>query len=1127
MAPTHPMGKDGTQESKGTVKSTLPVAVVVNDSRTELHAIAGLLQKAGLEPRPFRGAEAALAGMDPNVPPAIIVSDVHMPGIDGWMFCRLLRSADYAAFNDVPILVVSATFAGAEPARIASDLGAEAFLAFPASEEQFIQQVQSILQGKPSRHHPRILIIEDSQALAGILQNDFSAAGYRADVAFTAAEAVAAFAQVAYDVAVIDYHLPDGTGDVLLDRFRIERPGCVCIMITGDLKPALSLDWMKRGAAAYLCKPFDERYLLELCARARRERALMRVPKLLEQRTRELRQSEERLASVLETQQELICRFTPAATITFVNPAFCRFFGQSPAERIGSSFWALVPDASQPGIREALARLAADKPVRTAVHPVVRPGHALAFVEWTGQALFDESGKIAEYQFVGRDITGRKRVEEALDQRMMALIQPLDSPEGIEMEALFNLEDLQRLQDEFAEATGVASVITRIDGTPLTRPSRFTRLCELIRATPAGRANCFRSDALIGGHCAKGPSLQPCLSGGLWDAGAGITVGGRHIANWLIGQVRDGTQTEAGIRAYAREIGADEEAVAKAFLDVPILSKEQFAKIARMLNTLAGQHSNFAYQNVQQARFINDLRRAEEQMLASTERLATVMDSMEAIVTIADMPNHDLLFLNEYGRQVCGDSDQQTAWKTLQGLEGSGQFCADERLVDASGKPAPPWHWEHQDPVSGNWYEIRVCAIEWTDGRLVRMGIASDITDRKRIEEKKRKLEAKLLQAQKLETIGQLAAGVAHDFNNLFGVILGYTELALDHADPASSLHDELEEIQKAAERSASLTRQLLGFARKQTIVPRVLDLNETVAGMLDMLGRLIGSNIDLVWEPGADLGWVKVDPSQIDQILVNLCINSRDAIADVGKITLSTRAAVLDASACDGHEGAFPGTYVLLVVSDNGCGMDAEMLTHIFEPFFTTKDLSQGAGLGLSTVYGIVRQNNGLVDIVSEPNKGTSILIYLPRNSAKSRPVSADADKMQFALVQETILLVEDEAALLNMTRSMLERRGYRVLPAHSPAEAIELATEHVNTIDMLMTDVIMPDMGGRDLAAKILGIQPGLRCLFMSGHTADVLAQRGVLAEDVHFVQKPFSMKILAAKVREVLDSPPPGGS
>ncbi len=1109
-------------ESEEPMKPSLPIAVVVNDSRTQLQVLAGLVRKAGLEPLVFSGAEAALATMDPQNPPSLIVTDVHMPGIDGWRFCRLLRSADHAAFNDVPILVVSATFAGDEPARIAADLGAEAFLAFPAPESQFVQQVRSILKGERSTNQPKVLVVDDNEAFATLLQRHFTQEGYRADVAFSMEAAASAFSQMAYDVAVVDVQLPDGLGDVLLDQFRSERPACVCIMITGHLQPEASLDWMKRGAAAYLCKPFDPRYLVELCSRARRERALMRVPRLLEMRTRELQASEERLASVLKTQRELICRFKPDTRLTYVNPAFCRFFGKPEEDHVGHSFFALVPHSYHAGIREVLSKLALGNAEPTFVHPVEREGLPPAWVEWTCQALFAREGSVLEYQFVGRDISDRKRVEEALDRRMMALIQPLDNPQDLSVEELFNLDELQRLQDEFSEATGVASVITRVDGTPITRPSHFTRLCDLIRATPAGRERCFRSDAALGTDCPDGPCVQLCLSGGLWDAGAGITVGGKHIANWLIGQVRTETQTEEGIRAYAREIGADEEAVAEAFREVPMLSKSKFMKIARMLHTLAGQHSRFAYQNMQQARSINDLKRAEEQMLAANERLATVMDSMEAIVTIADMPSHELLFLNEYGRRVCGDSVQQAVWKEMQGLGDPEPVCPDSKLLEEDGHPALPCQWEHQDVAKGRWYEIRVCAIQWIDGRLVRMGIATDITARKRSEEEKAKLEAKLLQSQKLETIGQLAGGVAHDFNNMLGVILGYTELALSQVPPEASLHADLEEIHKAAERSAVLTRQLLGFARKQTIVPKVLDLNKTVDGLLEMLRHLIGENIVVDWRPGADLGPVKLDPSQIEQILVNLCVNSRDAISGDGCIRLSTEPVTLDKAACAGHEGAYPGDYVKLGVGDNGCGMDKEMLKHIFEPFFTTKDLSLGAGLGLPTVHGIVHQNNGFLEVVSEPGRGTDVWIYLPQHGPRTRAKAENGDGLDFAPVQETVLLVEDDASLLLMTKNMLTRRGYRVLPTGSPTEAVQLAAEHPGGIHMLMTDVIMPEMGGGDLARKIREIQPGLKCLFMSGHTEETLAQRGVLVPGSHFIQKPFSMKELVNRVVETLSDP-----
>ena len=364
-------------------QNSAPVAVVVNDSPTQLHAVGKLVAKAGLTPQLFSGAEAALAGMDPALPPALIVTDVHMPGIDGWRFCRLLRSVDHAAFSEVPILVVSATFSGEEPSRIAADLGAEAFIGFPVTAERFIEQVQAILHGGRTRQPPRVLVVEDSRTYAGLIQRTFASEGYRADVARTLAEAESAFQGALYDAAVIDYRLPDGEGDVLLDRFREEQPDCTCVMVTGDLQPEKSLEWMKRGAAAYLSKPFDPRYLLELCVRARRERALMRVPKLLEQRTEELQRSEARLASVLKTQQEMICRYTADGTLTYVNPAYCRFFGRPERELVGMSILGLLPEAQHEGVWENLKRLTAANPARTYEHRMERGDGTGAWVEWT------------------------------------------------------------------------------------------------------------------------------------------------------------------------------------------------------------------------------------------------------------------------------------------------------------------------------------------------------------------------------------------------------------------------------------------------------------------------------------------------------------------------------------------------------------------------------------------------------------------------------------------------------------------------------------------------------------------------------------------------------------------------
>ncbi|MCX6545987.1 MAG: ATP-binding protein [Acidobacteria bacterium] len=433
---------------------------------------------------------------------------------------------------------------------------------------------------------------------------------------------------------------------------------------------------------------------------------------------------------------------------------------------------------------------------------------------------------------------------------------------------------------------------------------------------------------------------------------------------------------------------------------------------------------------------------------------------------------------------------------------------------------------------SGRVFEAyeRADAIKDHEGNVVgAIGIVSDISGRKRsedvlrnlkkAEEARDKMEAQFLQAQKMEAVGRLAGGVAHDFNNMLGVILGHVELAIEQVDPGHPLVADLEGIRAAANRSADVTRRLLAFARKQTVAPRILDLNETMVGMLAMLRRLIGEDINLAWQPGADLWSIKMDPSQIDQILANLSVNARDAIADVGTITIETRNSMLDADYCANHLGSTPGEYVRFSVSDTGCGMDADTLSHLFEPFFTTKAVGKGTGLGLATVYGAVRQNNGFIDVSSKPGRGTTFTIYLPRDRSNAKPVQTEGVEGAALRGDETILVVEDEPALLKLTTLMLKRQGYTVLVARSPGEAIRLATDYAGQIHLLLTDVVLPEMNGWDLAAHVLSVYPDIQRLFMSGYTSDVVTQHGVLDHGVYFIQKPFSREDLGAKVREAL--------
>jgi PAS domain S-box-containing protein len=399
-------------------------------------------------------------------------------------------------------------------------------------------------------------------------------------------------------------------------------------------------------------------------------------------------------------------------------------------------------------------------------------------------------------------------------------------------------------------------------------------------------------------------------------------------------------------------------------------------------------------------------------------------------------------------------------------------------------------------------------------GNEWRVSAVRDITERIT-------LEAQFRQSQKMESVGRLAGEVAHDFNNMLQAIFANVAMSLMQIPPSSPLRENLEEIQKCAQRSADLTRQLLAFARKQTVAPKVLDLNETVEGMLRMLRRLIGEDIDLAWLPAADLWPVMIDPSQIDQMLANLCVNARDAIHGVGKITLETENVTFNKEYCANHPGFVAGNYISLAVSDNGCGMNKEVLEHLFEPFFTTKEMGKGTGLGLATVYGIVKQNLGFINVYSEPGHGTTFKLYVPRHADKK--IQNQTEELAQAVVRghETILMVEDEPTILRIGKIILENLGYTVLAACTPGEAMRLAAEHAEKIDMLMTDVVMPEMNGRDLAKRLLLLYPEIKCLFMSGYTADVIARHGVLDEGVHFIQKPFNVDDLARTVRELLES------
>jgi len=1701
-----------------------PFAVVVNDDFTQLSILSGLVRKAGLEPCAFTSAEAALADMSARAGtclPALVVTDIYMPGIDGWRFCRLLRSPGYAILNQIPILVVSAIFAGEAPDRIAADLGAEAFFTCPVDGRRFVEKVRGILQGDRRRIPPRVLIVEENRTRADALRKAFEDRGYRADAVLTTREAAEAFDRIAYDVAVLNYPLSDGAGDDLLDVFNAQRPDCVFLMTTASEGPEQALDWMKRGAAACLYKPFEPEYLIDLCTRTRRERSLLRVQDLLETRTRELRESEERYRRLSEDMPSFISVFLPDGTLTYVNAALAKWRAASPADLIGKKFFDfLIPDDRET-VRARLDAVKPEKPTETHVERCPMPDGSMAWLEWTNRAFFDETGRITYFQATGTDITKRKLMEEALKESeekyrnffitscdavfitthdgrwidcndsavklfgydsieelsgvpvpqlyvdaeerrtLLALLQrhgfvkehpvKLKRKNGAFFDALVTISCLPNADGAARECTGTIRDITdrrqaeealrkseqllnaaqrqaRIGGwewdvatQTMTWTDERYRILDLApeKFVP-GSAELFAASLTCYAPEDRPTVLkafQRCMEQGqpydlelplttpkgrrLWirTAAEAVQADGRVIR--VVGNIMDITErkrSEEALRkseeryrnifnnavegiyqatlegryrivnqAFARMHGYDSpEEMTAAVTDIgkqlyvdpeqrkrliALLSaseektirnyelrlrrkdgsmlwvslnarlvrysdeedglciegtcmditqrkqaedalvyrlacehctaecigilaesgdiRDRLVRILEKLRSVAnigrayifeneydadaglcmtqiaescakGVKSHFGNPNSRRlpyndnfssllsalqsrklyAGIVSDLSVAEREILEPQGIVSILIlpvfagnalwgfigfDDCEAprqwrrediriLATVADAAGAAILrhqaiealreseerhrtlvnglpdFVIRYGRDgrhlfvsenVCrlaGIEADQYIGRTRRELgfpEAHCQFLEEHiRQVFDTGTPLETeFTFEgEQEPMLFNWrllpefdaqgavksllsisrditehrrmeYEYRILFREMLDGFALQdvirdeagnpvdyrfralnpafermiglraadiagrtvlevlpdidrswidtfgkvaltgepafferfskiMGkhvettvfrpapdqiavISVDVTERKQAEEalrqfktvfdaanfgmaisdlngvliyindcfarahgheagdlvgqplmrlhneeqreqveglirrivsenvfdaqevwhcrrdgtpfpmlmtgtlirdddgtpkyfaataidlaERKNLEAQLAQAQKMESVGRLAGGVAHDFNNMLSVILGYADMALNRADTTHPLYHALTQIRNSAVRSADLTRQLLAFARRQTIAPRALDINETVEGMLKMIQRLIGEDIDLAWRPKPEVWPVLMDPSQLDQILANLCVNARDAIAGVGKITIETENIVLDEAYCADHEGFVPGNFVMIAVSDDGQGMDRKTMSHLFEPFFTTKKAGKGTGLGLSTIYGAVKQNKGFINVYSEPGKGSTFKIYLPRHAGEKGRKQTEEAEIPTLKGQETILLVEDEPMILELAATILETQDYTVLQASTPGEAIRLAREHAGKIHLLLTDVIMPEMNGRELAKNLLSLYPDMKRLFMSGYTADVIAHHGVLDEGVRFISKPFSMKGLIAKVRAALD-------
>ncbi len=527
-------------------------------------------------------------------------------------------------------------------------------------------------------------------------------------------------------------------------------------------------------------------------------------------------------------------------------------------------------------------------------------------------------------------------------------------------------------------------------------------------------------------------------------------------------------------------------------------------------------------------RDISERKKAEVALEESEKRFRMIVENMHDTVWTMDLNLH-FKYISPGSTIMTGFTEEELRTIPLKEQITPKSYAFIEKILmeqlaqESGGRPVDPkgsltFEVEAYHKDDGTiWIELTVTFGRDKNGKPLEIVIAGrNITERKKMQEEKEKLEEQLLHAQKMESVGRLAGGVAHDFNNMLNVILGYAELSRMRLTQDNPVMHNIVEIEKAASRSKDITSQLLAFSRKQIIAPKIINLNERIAGIEKTIARLIGEDISLFFHTQSDLWNIKIDPSQIEQILFNLIINARDAMPGGGKLTVETVNIQLDEGYCQSHAGFQPGKYILLTVSDSGHGIDTETLKHIFEPFFTTKETGKGTGLGLATVYGIIKQNGGFINVYSEPGQGTAFKIYF-RRTEEVTPVE-EVEEESIAIASGTILLVEDDLPLREMTAEMLQAIGYSVLTVDKPIEAVSLCEKGNQHIDLVITDVVMPEMNGRELRDKLVVVRPDIKVLFISGYTTNVIADHGILEKGVQFLQKPFTMKTLARKISEV---------
>ena len=919
-----------------------------------------------------------------------------------------------------------------------------------------------------------ILIVDDEVELKNVLVEALSSRGYQAAGFTSGEEALAVLRAQAFDVLLTDLMMPGMDGIKLMRESLQIDPHLVCMMMTGQGTIQTAVDAMKEGAFDYVLKPFRLQTVLPVLARAMTTRH-MRLENL------QLRDT----VAIFELAQTIAFTLDPQTIISKLADAALQ---QTDADEVS----VLLPASD--GSELYVAAVRGENHQRLLGERVPLEEGISSWVMHEGTPLILD-GEVNDERF--RALWPRPEIRSAISVPMQVANKLVGT---ININALnrarpFTLGQLKALTilaSTAAAALESASLYEQVRQAEADYRSIFENAGEGIFRTSAAGQFMTANPAMA--HI-LGYETPQALVAGVADVRRELYADSNRQSDWER-RLRQGEKIVGFEAQYRRKDGS-----------VVWLSES-----ARAVFDESGVV--LYYEGI--AEDITERKRAEEALRESEEQYRDLVENAHDIIYTHDLQGR-YTSMNNAGEQITGYTHEEGLALDLT------KTVAPEYIEKAremlrrklAGEKVTAYELEI---IAKDGHRITVDAntkLVFHNGVPVGVqGIARDVTERKRLEEQ-------LRQSQKLEAIGQLAGGVAHDFNNLLTVISGYSDLLLRRLPADGPLKSHVTEIKKAGDRAAGLTRQLLAFSRKQILQPKVLDLNTVVSDLDKMLRRLIGEDVDLHTKTESGLGQVKADPGQIEQVVVNLVVNARDAMASGGKITIETSNVTLTQAYADQHEQCTPGEYVMLAVSDTGSGIDPAIRGRIFEPFFSTKGPGKGTGLGLSTVYGIVKQSGGNIYAYSEVGKGTAFKIYLPRVDEHTADEVARARVAPAAGGDETILLVEDEAQVRQIAQQILESLGYHVLTAENGEQALTIAAAYAADIHLMITDVVMPQMGGRELDERLTALRRNLRVIYMSGYTDDAIVRHGLMDDRLEFIQKPFTPDALARKVRTALES------